>query len=161
MTHCTWASTSQSRTPGFARAIAAPKLLDNERDDIHSDGVQVYLSTHGTGVEEWIGVLAVPEPGGSRLRVRPVSNGTADPTAVRGAWRSTDTGYCITLAIAWPEGFVKHAGGRIGFDLLVNEMHADRERRVGQLVWSGGNGWVWLQGDRQDPARFGILELVG
>lgn len=147
--------------PCFRAGDAAPKLLDNEPDDIHSDGVQVYLSTHGTGVEEWIGVLAVPEPGGSRLRVRPVSNGTADPNAVRGAWRATDTGYCITVAFAWPEGFVKHAGGRIGFDLLVNEMHADRERRVGQLVWSGGNGWVWLQGDRQDPARFGILELVG
>jgi len=34
-------------------------------------------------------------------------------------------------------------------------------RRVGQLVWSGGGGWVWLRGDRQAPERFGLLELVG
>jgi hypothetical protein len=27
------------------------------------------------------------------------------------------------------------------------------------LVWSGGGGWVYLRGDRQDPARFGVLEL--
>jgi len=32
---------------------------------------------------------------------------------------------------------------------------------TGQLVWSGGNGWVFLRGDRQDPERFGVLELVG
>jgi hypothetical protein len=28
-------------------------------------------------------------------------------------------------------------------------------------VWSGGNGWVYLQGDRQDPDRMGVLELIG
>jgi len=28
-------------------------------------------------------------------------------------------------------------------------------------VWSGGGGWVWLRGDRQDPGRFGVVELVG
>jgi hypothetical protein len=40
-------------------------------------------------------------------------------------------------------------------------MYADRVRRAGQLVWSGGNGWVYLQGDRQDPDRMGVLELIG
>ena len=45
--------------------------------------------------------------------------------------------------------------------LIVNEMLPGRMRRVGQLVWSGGGGWLWLRGDRQDPARFGILDLVG
>jgi hypothetical protein len=54
-----------------------------------------------------------------------------------------------------------HAGGRVGFDLIVNEMLPGRMRRTGQLVWSGGNGWVWLRGDRQSPSRFGVLELVG
>jgi hypothetical protein len=48
----------------------------------------------------------------------------------------------------------------LGFDLLVNEMLPERERRSGQLVWSGGSGWVWLRGDRQDPSRFGELELA-
>ncbi|HJQ65628.1 MAG TPA: heparinase II/III family protein [Gemmatimonadales bacterium] len=143
------------------RPGGAPKLLDNEPDDIHSDGVQVYLSTHGSGEDEWIGFLVVPDQEGRRLRVRTVSDGAGDPGAVRGAWRETDAGYRLTLAIVWPGGFVRHAGGRIGFDLLVNEMLPGRERRAGQLVWSGGNGWVWLQGDRQDPRRFGVLELVG
>ena len=143
------------------RADGASRLLDNEPDDIHSDGVQVYLSAHGSDAEEWIGFLVVPDPGGRSLRVKTVSDGTGDPRTVRGAWKATDAGYRTTLAVAWPEGFVRHAGGRIGFDLLVNEMLPERERRAGQLVWSGGNGWVWLQGDRQDPKRFGVLELVG
>jgi len=47
------------------------------------------------------------------------------------------------------------------FDLLINEMLPGGLRRSGQLVWSGGNGWVWLRGDRQERERFGILELVG
>ena len=54
-----------------------------------------------------------------------------------------------------------HAGGTMGFDLIVNEMLPGRVRRAGQLVWSGGNGWVWLHGDRQPAARFGVLELIG
>jgi len=85
----------------------------------------------------------------------------ANPEGVSGAWRRTDVGYCVTVAIPWPDGVHPHAGGRARFDLIVNEMLPDRLRRVGQLVWSGGGGWVWLRGDRQDPARFGILELVG
>jgi len=50
-------------------------------------------------------------------------------------------------------------GVRFPFDLLVNEMRPDRLRRAGQLVWSGGGGWVYLRGDRQSAAAFGMLEL--
>ena len=32
-------------------------------------------------------------------------------------------------------------------------------RRAGQLAWSGGGGWVYLRGDRQDPSALGMLEL--
>ena len=95
------------------------------------------------------------------MRVRSVSDMPGDPAVVRGAWRRTDHGYRVTLAVSWPEGFLTHVGGRLGFDLLVNEMLPGRERRAGQLVWSGGDGWVWLRGDRQDPQRLGALELVG
>ena len=80
---------------------------------------------------------------------------------VRGEWRRTATGYRVTVAIPWPAGAYPHAGGKLRFDLIVNEMLPGRTRRVGQLVWSGGGGWVWLRGDRQDPSRFGVLELVG
>jgi hypothetical protein len=80
---------------------------------------------------------------------------------VQGSWQRTPTGYRVTVAIEWPEWHRAHIGGRVRFDLLVNEMEPGRERRSGQLVWSGGNGWVYLWGDRQDPGRFGVLELVG
>src|SRR5205085_2875723 len=60
-----------------------------------------------------------------------------------------------------PDGLRPHAGARVRFDLIINEMLRGRLRRAGQLVWSGGGGWAWLRGDRQDPTRFGILELVG
>jgi hypothetical protein len=67
----------------------------------------------------------------------------------------------VTVAVPWPSGVRPHAGAHVAFDLIVNEMLPARTRRTGQLVWSGGGGWIWLRGDRQDPARFGMLELVG
>ena len=65
-------------------------------------------------------------------------------------------GYARHQAAGWSD---VRLGDRIEFDLLVNEMQPERLRRAGQLVWSGGGGWVWLRGDRQDPSRFGTLEL--
>jgi len=147
------------------RAAAAPPLrLDNEPDDIHSDGVQLYLRDLEGG--DVSGFLVVPEVEGGRLdgggvRVRGAGESPGAPRSVHGAWRRTEQGYRITLAVAWPEWQRAHVGGQVGFDLIINEMLPGRERRAGQLVWSGGNGWVWLRGDRQDPARIGILELVG
>ena len=139
--------------PGDAPALR----LDNEPDDIHSDGLQVYLAEpERRGFE---GYLVVPERDGT-LRVRPVGGGEA-PDAVRGRWRAMPDGYRVTLRITWPAWARPHAGGEIGFDLLVNEMYGSRVRRAGQLVWSGGNGWVYLRGDRQDPERLGVLELIG
>ena len=75
-----------------------------------------------------------------------------------GGWRRTETGYSMTLAVALP-GWSGRPRDEIAFDLAVNEMHPDRDRRAGQLVWSGGGGWVYLRGGRQSVARFGVLEL--
>jgi hypothetical protein len=143
--------------------------LDNDPDDIHSDGVQVYVSpaagladpsTNGVAP---VGYLIVPNQDGHTLRISPTTDtrdhGKADH--VQGSWRRTEHGYRVTVAIPWPPGVYAHAGERVRFDLIVNEMLPGRQRRVGQLVWSGGGGWAWLRGDRQDPARFGVLELVG
>jgi len=80
---------------------------------------------------------------------------------VRGSWRRLERGFRATFGVAWPQWQRAHVGGRVRFDLLVNEMLPGRVRRAGQLVWSGGNGWVWLRGDRQDVDRMGVLELVG
>ena len=143
----------------FRPGQAPPLRLDNEPDDVHSDGVQLYVRSAEEGaVAGW---LIVPEEGdGGGLRVRG-AGATGGPEMVRGAWRRTDVGYRITAAIAPPDWSRSHVGGRIGFDVIVNEMLPGRVRRAGQLVWSGGDGWVWLRGDRQDGDRLGILELVG
>ena len=149
--------------PTFRGPDAPPLQLDNEPDDIHSDGVQVYLSDSiepGADIPHW-GYLVVPVPGGVGIRTHVVSDAGGAAEDVHGAWRATSDGYRVTLALHWPEGLLTHVGGRVGFDVIVNEMAAGRERRVGQLVWSGGGGWVFLRGDRQDPKRHGALELVG
>ena len=144
----------------FRTPDAPPLGLDNEPDNIHSDGLQLYSRDTETGAME--GFLVVPE-GQDRggLRVHGAGDFPGSPEAIRGAWRRTPQGYCVTLALAWPEWQRPHVGGQIGFDLIVNEMLPGRLRRAGQLVWSGGDGWVYLRGDRQDPERMGVLELVG
>ena len=77
---------------------------------------------------------------------------------VRGSWAVTDDGYRVTIGVA-PGGPLDHREP-LEFDLLVNEMRPDRLRRAGQLVWSGGGGWIYLRGDRQPAERFGVLELA-
>jgi hypothetical protein len=139
-------------------ADAPPLRLDNEPDAIHGDGLQVYVRHPGGGPVA--GLLLAPDPAGDGLLVRPVAETVGDEVAVRGGWRPTATGYAVTAALAlrdWP----LEPGAELGFDLVVNEMRPGRRRRAGQLVWSGGGGWVWLRGDRQDPARFGALRLEG
>jgi hypothetical protein len=152
------------------RSRNAPALkLDNEPDDIHSDGVQVYVaaaagpSGHNGSAAPPVGYLIVPNPDARDVRAR-VTTDTREagsPAAVTGGWRRTERGYCMTVAIPWPESMRPHAGAHVRFDLVINEMLPGRTRRVGQLVWSGGGGWIWLRGDRQDATRFGVLELVG
>ena len=49
---------------------------------------------------------------------------------------------------------VRDLPAALGLDVLVNETAPDRERRRGQLVLSGARGeFVYLRGDRHDPAR--------
>jgi hypothetical protein len=80
--------------------------------------------------------------------------------AVTGGWARRDDGYLVTFRIDEPRLRLLGPGARIGFDLLINEMQAGRLRRAGQLIWSGGNGWIYLRGDHHDPSQFGILELA-
>src|SRR5213079_41409 len=56
----------------FRSADAPPLRLDNEPDDIHSDGVQVYFARDEGGGkgDEGIGYLIVPQSDGHGVRVR-------------------------------------------------------------------------------------------
>jgi hypothetical protein len=139
---------------------APPLGLDNEPDDIHSDGLQVYVAGEQGAGSSYVGYLIVPDKDGRAVRAAPTTDSAAEPSGVEGGWRRTERGYRVTVRVPWPAEARPHVGGRVGFDLIINEMLPGRVRRAGQLVWSGGNGWVWLRGDRQDPARFGVLEFV-
>lgn len=140
-----------ARDPG-----AAPLLLDNEPDEIHSDGLQIYLKLPAE--EQPAGFLVVPTIEGA-LHTRGIAGFAGAAEMVEGSWAQSETGYTVTLAIKPPGWGDLRPGDQVQFDLLVNEMQPERLRRAGQLVWSGGAGWVWLRGDRQDPSRFGTLEL--
>ena len=137
-------------------ADALPLRLDNEPDEIHADGVQLYVRLSPD--RPVYGFLVVPAGEDGSIRVRPAAGTAGDPGMVRGAWRPGDQGYTLTVAVVLPE-WDPVPGAEIGFDLLVNRIEEGRERRSGQLVWSGGGGWVYLRGDRQDPSSLGVLEL--
>jgi hypothetical protein len=130
--------------------------LDNEPEDIHADGVQVYLRPDAEGPV--YGFLVVPADEDGAIRVHPATGCAGEPEMVSGAWRRTGTGYSMSLRIEVP-GWQGRGGVQMPFDLLVNEMRSGRLRRAGQLVWSGGGGWVYLRGDRQPATAFGVLEL--
>jgi hypothetical protein len=133
---------------------APPLRLDNEEDDIHADGLQVYLR-HPEG-DVIAAVVTLREDGSLRCRA---VEGNVLAEGAGGSWTRTEGGYLATLRL--PETFLAglREGATLGFDLIVNEARPGRMRRAGQLVWSGGEGWVYLRGDRQDPSRFGTLEL--
>ena len=138
------------------RPSGSPPLeLDNEPDDIHADGLQLYLEHEDRDV---VGVVISLEEGGG-LRARGVAGTRGDEALVDGTWTRTDDGYRVTFRLRDPHLTGIAPGARLGFDLIVNEMRPGRQRRAGQLVWSGGDGWVYLRGDRQDPGHFGRLEL--
>lgn len=140
----------------FPRDPHTPPLrLDNEPDEIHADGIQVYLGLDGRS----FGYLIVPSTVGGNLISQGVAGVALSQAEVQGSWQPTESGYRITVALAPPGWGPFRPGDHIGFDLLVNQMLPGRQRRAGQLVWTGGGGWVWLRGDRQDPAAWGIVEL--
>ncbi|MEP6687121.1 MAG: heparinase II/III family protein [Gemmatimonadales bacterium] len=136
---------------------APPLQLDNEPDDIHTDGVQLYLRAEPEGPV--YGLLVVLAGDDGSLRVRSTTGNLGDSGMVTGAWQPTGTGYSLTFRITLPDWHPRGTD-ELEFDLLVNEAQPGRLRRAGQLVWSGGGGWIYLRGDRQAPDAFGALELA-
>lgn len=131
--------------PAFRPRDAQNPEWDNENPDIHSDGLQLYLD--GVGFLGW---LIVPDADdASRLRVSAVRGTDAEPEMVGGAWAPAERGYRVTLAVELADDV-----GDFGFDLYVNRMREGRERRIGQLVWSGARETrLYLAGDRPLAGR--------
>lgn len=129
--------------PAFRAPDAADPELENETPDIHSDGLQVYIAT-----SFFYGWVIVPHGDDrARLRATPARGTDAETGMVHGGWSPTERGYRVTFAVALPD-----AAEGFGFDLLVNRAREGRQRRVGQLVWSGADGQrLYLAGDR--PVR--------
>jgi hypothetical protein len=137
----------------FRPANAPDPELDNELSDIHSDGIQFYV-----GTDEWWGFVAVPAQDSEDVSVRSVAGAAADAPAVHAEWRRTGHGYRILVAV--DIGRRVQRGEGIPVNFVVNEMYEDRARRAGQLVLSGGGGWVYLRGDREHPSSAVIAEVV-
>lgn len=137
----------------FRRADANDPVLDNELPDIDSDGIQCYVGTNG-----WSGYLVVPDPDSGDVRVTAVAGTAGDAATVRGSWCRTDDGYRVLLLV--DVGRELRGGDRVPVNLVVNEMRRGRVRRSGQLVLSGGGGWVYLRGDRESPSTAAIAEVT-
>ena len=139
--------------PAFRPGGAADPEWDNENPDIHSDGVQVYVEA--VGFHGWLVVPDDENP--SRLRVSAVRGTDASPEMVSGAWSVTERGYVITCAIELPDDVQD-----FGFDLYVNRFRDGRERRVGQLLWSGAGGArLFLAGDRPLTHHLPLVRAAG
>ena len=137
------------------RAPDAPDpALDNEHPDIHSDGVQLYLAARGW--DRPAGWLVVPEYPQPRVRTH-VVNGSRPDVPLTAGWSHDPRGYAMRFEIPLDALGPEHSLP-IALDVIVNDMATGRVRRRGQLALSGGGDWIYLQGDRQSPARF--LPLV-
>ncbi len=141
------------RTTCFRSADADDPRLDNERADIHSDGLQCYVL-----LQDWMGWLVIPETGTQEVRIVPVIGAGASSPEVRGRWSPMKDGYAVVFDVE--TGGPLREGDRIAVNLVVNEMYADRERRAGQLALADGGGWTYLRGDRESPLTAAIAEVV-
>jgi hypothetical protein len=134
----------------FRAREAADPALDNEHPDIHSDGVQLYIAANNWDrPAAWLVVPEHPEP---HVRIRGIDAARADVPVVA-TWRRQERGYEMRFEVPLD---ALGSARRIPFsmDVIINEMTVDRVRRRGQLVLSGGGGWIYLRGDRQSSARF-------
>ena len=120
--------------------------LDNEHPDTNSDGVQLHLAfpdeSESSRYASW---LLVPEATSGSVRTH--STGDATLVPLEASWTRTAGGWRILARIQR----APLSSGKVGIDVIVNEMPSSRERRRGQLVLSAAApGWAYLRGDRQD-----------
>lgn len=145
-----------ARHPCFAPPDAVNEM-DNERPEVNRDGVQLHLALGHPGergaARTTAGWLLAPLLDGSLRTI------ALDPAAhdlpLRSGWEPRADGYSVWARIP-VRALGRDATGevQVGVDVAVNETAPGRERRRGQLLLSGGAGeFVYLRGDRHDPAR--------
>ena len=135
-----------------------PLGFDNDPEDVHSDGIQLYARAGDAG--EVRAYLIRPSADGGIL-ARPIPGSPDQLVELAGGSTIGQGGYTITVAIPLAELGQVGRSATVQFDVVVNEMRPGRVRRAGQLAWGGGGGWVYLRSDYRDPARWGTLELLG
>ncbi|MFN8574890.1 MAG: heparinase II/III family protein [Gemmatimonadaceae bacterium] len=143
-------------SPWFAPA-AVENPLDNEHPDINSDGLQLYIGTQ-EAMASW---LLVPESDTRTMRVTPRS-APAERIPLQADAHLSHDGWETHLSIRRSD-LANQGRSPFAFNLVVNESPGPpiRERRRGQLVLSGSpHEWIYLRGDREDPARALTLMLV-
>lgn len=125
---------------------------DNEHPDVHSDGIQCFHDVGG-----WSGYLAVPDGVSDAMRIRSVRGTAGDASRVSGTWCRTPSGYAalVVVELDW----ALHPSDTLRVNVVVNEMYGHRRRRAGQLALSGGGGWVYLRGDREEWHNAAIAEV--
>lgn len=127
-------------------AADAINLYDNESPDVNSDGVQLFVRTR-EGTAGW---MLVPERDDQRVRIRAIE-GWRSTQPIGATWASTASGYAMTIELSTCPDAI---------DVIVNEIPRGRQRRRGQLVLSGGAGFVYLRGDRHDEAALLLLDVT-
>ncbi len=143
--------------PRFAPAGTVNEL-DNEHPDTNSDGIQLYVRP-GNGRDDetaqppaW---LLVPEAA-PQVRVTPVA-GSPTEIPLMAEWQAAPDGFAVRCSVPVHS---LGAHGRFSADVIVNILPPGRERRGGQLVMSGGGGFVYLRGDRQGPGALVPFRIV-
>lgn len=161
--------------------------LDNEHPDTNSDGLQLYVGPAAGGGwrQAWLLVPETPtraeapvaaaapagaqapaaarapagadEAVGAMLAVRVTPRAAdGDPLPIAAHARLTPTGWALRAVLPRAQ-----LGTGFTLDLVINEITPGRERRRGQLVLGGArHEWVYLRGDRQDPARALHIQLA-
>lgn len=129
--------------------------MDNEVADVNASGVQLYLRDGRGALTGW---LVRPDAASEKAmqgkardaHVRPLARGAP---AIKAHWAPTAAGWMVESTIPYAAlGDGSPYSVEVG--LVVNEIPPGRERRRGQLVLGGADGeWVYLRGDRHDPAR--------
>lgn len=140
----------------------AQNQLDNERVDVNSDGVELFIGANNQTpwTASWLVVPASDELSstndtGATTSAR-ITGTTPHSPAIKATWNAlfsdaSAVGFemCIEISL---HDIPVNPDGEFILELIVNERPADRVRRRGMLVLSGGGGFGYLRGDRAEPA---------